>query len=103
MSRTYAAIHQCPWNLNIECPCDRLPRQGVTFQARSWHSLTLTANFEFNQKGWSIGDSNPGPLACQARAGVVSTSAAALFEIDSLSNMCFLSTRCVGVIECLFE
>jgi hypothetical protein len=28
----------------------------------------LTANLEFKEKGWSIGDSNPGPLACQASA-----------------------------------
>jgi hypothetical protein len=69
MSCSCAAIHQCPWSVNIECPIecpyDHLPRQGVNFRARNWHSLTLTANFEFNQKGWSIGDSNPGPLACQ--------------------------------------
>jgi hypothetical protein len=65
MSCSCAAIHQCPWNLTIECPieypCDPLPEQGVNFRVRSWHSLTLPANFEFNQKGWSIGDSNPGP------------------------------------------
>jgi hypothetical protein len=57
-------MYQRPWNLNIECPiecpCDPLPKQGVHFQARNWHSLTLTASLEFNQKGWSIGDSNPG-------------------------------------------
>jgi hypothetical protein len=66
MSCSCAAIHQYSWNVNIEClieyPCDPLPRQGVNFRARNWHSLTLTANVEFNQKGWSIGDSNPGPL-----------------------------------------
>jgi hypothetical protein len=27
-----------------------------------WHSLLLTANFEFSELCWSIGDSNPDPL-----------------------------------------
>src|SRR5258708_6013351 len=30
-----------------------------------------SAKFEFKQSGWSIGDSNPGPLACQARASTL--------------------------------
>ena len=64
MSCSCAAMYQRPWILNIECPieypCDPLPRQGVHFQVGNWHSLTLTANLEFNEKGWSIGDSNPG-------------------------------------------
>ena len=50
----------------IEYPYDPLPRQGVNSEARNWHSLALTANFEFSKPGWSIGDSNPGPLAYQA-------------------------------------
>src|SRR6266567_6567787 len=34
-----------------------------------WHSAHASASFEFRIR-WSIGDSNPGPLACQARADV---------------------------------
>jgi hypothetical protein len=53
MSLTCVAIRQCPWNLAIECPIeyprDPLPKQGVRFEARDWHSLTLTANFEFKE------------------------------------------------------
>jgi hypothetical protein len=48
--------HECL----IEYSCDPLPGQGINFQAKSWHSLRLTANLEFNEKGWSIGDSNLG-------------------------------------------
>jgi hypothetical protein len=96
MSLTCVAIRQCPWNLAIECPieypCDPLPWQGVTFQVKNWHSLTLTANLEFNPKGWSIGDSNPGPRACQASAEGLSTSSAAVFEIESRSSVCLLRT-----------
>jgi prevent-host-death family protein len=33
--------------------------------------------------GWSIGDSNPGPLACQVRAGRIFASWSARFEIGS--------------------
>jgi hypothetical protein len=87
----------------IEYPHDPLPGQGINFEARSWHSLALTASFEFSELGWSIGDSNPGPLACQARADGVFLSSAANFEIDSRSVVCSHSTRPVRVIECLFE
>jgi hypothetical protein len=72
-----ASEHECL----IEYPCDPLPRQGVNSQARNWRSPTLIANFEFAKKGWSIGDSNPGPLACQVRAGAIFASRSACFEI----------------------
>ena len=34
---------------------------------KTWRSARSSANYQFNS-WWSIGDSNPGPLACQARA-----------------------------------
>jgi hypothetical protein len=52
----------------IEYPHDPLPRQGINSETRNWHSSAPTASFEFSELGWSIGDSNPGPLACQACA-----------------------------------
>src|SRR5207249_985186 len=82
----------------VECPCEPLSRQGVTFQARSWHSLTLTANSEFNQRGgWSIGDSNPGPLACQASAATFSFGVLR-WKSARLSTSC---TPCVALIVVL--
>jgi hypothetical protein len=46
--------------------------QGVGFFLKFWHSTLMRAKTEFKNEGWSIGDSNPGPLACQARAATFS-------------------------------
>src|SRR6266542_3886564 len=50
-------------------------------------------------RGWSIGDSNPGPLACQARAGTLRASSNGRFEIRELSVACRWCPCCVAVIE----
>src|SRR6266851_3123044 len=43
----------------------------------------VTGTLPRSKWGWSIGDSNPGPLACQARAGTVSAYSSGYFEIES--------------------
>ena len=70
----------------IEYPHDPLPGQGINSGTQNWHSLALTASFEFSELGWSIGDSNPRTLACQAEAGAIFASSAARFEIDPQSS-----------------
>jgi hypothetical protein len=76
--------------------------QTMVQTPKSWRSTTLSANSKF-RLGWSIGDSNPGPLACQARAEAHFPYSSGRFRDRAASFLCRPGTRHVGVIECLLS